>query len=461
MSTRDKIGVITDVKVSDLEGIDDEVRELLEETAKPPFFDPDHMDALASQLLDLHNGKPYDKRYVEMRRVLISSATWYQTRDGRTVGMLPDPVRNSVIKRLAELKEEDEKDVRTLCSALERASETLTSDGHVKDVNSSLDAWRDAVDAAQRFVAEPRRRGRFDLEDLQEADDGAALMCWIELIRRLVLTANLAHDNLAAPALEDGPLDADQLMTLWSALHGCDARFLAGALDIIASHTEPTVTSVRLEDPLEPGDTSWINSCAQLCQDVLEWARRSGVPAGHAEEAFPSWPNPRPRKESAGKRMATGPMLCGSFEKTVADDTTVELPEQFLEGSERVYVSKSDELPGTLVCQSERRHFCVLAQYVSGYQALKTHPEINEEKTDATFSAESIELYGPALATSVTDGSMSLSDCAPSFPAEPGTSVTMLGVDEHFEIMLTEDYERKLEELAPELEALLQSYYEE
>lgn len=461
MSTRDKIGIITDVKISDLEDIDDEVRKLLEETAEPPFFDPDRLDALASQLLDLRNGKPYDKRYVEMRRVLISSATWYQTRDGRTVGMLPGSVKSSVIKRLAELKEEDEKDVRTLCAALKRASETLTSDGHVKGVASSLDTLRDAVDAAQRFVAEPRRSGRFDLEDLREADSGAALMCWIELIRRLMLTADLAHDNLAAATLESGPFDANQLMALWRALHGCDARCLADALNIVVSHSEPTVTNVRLEDPLEPGDTSWTNSCAQLCQDVLEWARRNGVPADSAEEVSPSRPSPRPRKESAEERMATGPLLCGSFERTVADDSTVELPEQFLEGSERVYVSKSDELPGTLVCQSERRHFCVLAQYVSSYQALKTHPEVHGDKTDATFSAESIVLYGSARATSVTDGIMSLRDCAPSLPADPGTSVTMLGVDEHFEIMLTEDYERKLDELAPELDALLQSHYEE
>ena len=333
----------------------------------PLLLEPNSVEDLVAYLLELESPDRGSPGYAKLRTALLASATELETASGERVIALTESADRFVRERTSEFMHQDRHDLLSLGSELGLAAQTLSEDGRVFTSSSGAEAsWARAADAMESFLAMPRRRGRFDLEDLFMSVDGIhALANCIELLRRLLLAAGLALDTLGAATLGHRDLSGvDGAIALWKVSEGIAARRLAKSLAELASRT-PELSERGEVGCVRPGtgDTAWIESCSQLGQDVLRWVYDRGqATLTFAGAVGAAWPGPglygyddgekepgRARALCAAfeyRRDPEHPPLFGTHEATVSQDLVVPIPETLLEGADHLFVTEGVEEPG-------------------------------------------------------------------------------------------------------------------
>ena len=444
------------------------------EAVAPILLDPNSLDDLTSFLLDLESPRHNDPRYVKFRNVLLSSIWVYETTDGNRVAVLSEPVERFVRERISTIKDEDRGDLLALESELNRAIQTLSEDGRMaRSAHSVTSICGHAAHATESFLANPRRTRRLDLEDFLQSIDGVyALAGCVELLRRLLLAAGRSCDALGAATIGHHDFEGiDDAIFHWKVADGRAAYYLAEALVRLMSRTR------GLENNpfplLEPHSASWIEECSLVGQTVLRWVYGRGeATTNFATTVGAAWPGPalygyddgEEEPEAAHKlcsALESGmdpeiPLLCGTYETSVSREAIVPIPEKLLEGADHLYVAKSAEEPGALLCQVPSRRFAKLARLISDEQELKGYPWALADEFEREFA-----LYATGEKVAIVDGGLPLREVKVCGWAKPGMSITLLGLGDHFEIANTERHAAFEKEHGIELSELLQTYYQE
>lgn len=176
-----------------------------------------------SYLFNLESPKCGGPGYIRFRNVFLSSAWSYDTTNGNSVIVLEEPFERFAREKISEFMEEDRRELLSLGSELNHGAQALSEDGATPTSATSVttSAAR-AAGAMESFLAVPRRRSRFDLEDFFRSTDGVyALAGCIELLRRLLLAAGRAHDALGAATIGHHDFkSADDAVSLWKVAEG-------------------------------------------------------------------------------------------------------------------------------------------------------------------------------------------------------------------------------------------------
>lgn len=463
------------------DGLDVRAREALPsrspEAGTHLILAPDALDDLVAYLLELESPRHGDRGYVKFRNALLASALELETTGGEKVVVLAEPADRFVRERVSEFMAQDHHDLVSLDSELFRAVQTLSEEGRVLTSTSSAAAsWACASDAVESFLARPRRAERFDLEDFFLSVDGIYVLAnCVELFRRLLLAAGRALDALGAATLGHHDFSSvDDAVALWEVSEGSAARRLAKALAQLASRT-PSLSGREPDDALrpDPEDTSWIEPCSRLGQDVLRWVySQSRATLNFAGAVGVAWPGPglygyddgeeepgRARELCAAlrcRRDPEHPPLFGTHEATVSQDLVVPIPKALLEGADRLFVTESVDEPGGLFCQTPPRHFAKLARLIDSEQRLWGHPWTRASDHEGEFA-----LYASGEEVAVPEGGLPLRSVGACGWARPGASVLLLGLGDHFEIVSAERHAEYEGEHGIEPSELLQTYYQE
>lgn len=495
MSTWRRI-VLAKVGVNDLS---DGAREILlgsrgPEAGTPLILKPDSLDDLAAYLLELESPRYGDPGCARFRNALLASALELETKGGEKVVVLAEPAERLVRERTSEFMAQDRSDLLALSAEL-GAAQTLSEDGAMlADASSTVAFWSRAADAMESFLAAPRRAGRFDLEDFFLSVSGInCLALWIELLRHLLAVAGRALDTLGAATLGYHDFSGiDEAVVLWEVSQGSAARRLAKALAQLATRTQGLSGRVP-DDALrpEPDDTSWIESCSRLGQDVLRWIYGHGQGAlNFAAIVGVAWPGPalygyddeeaEPGKALElcaafkGGRDANHPLVFGTYEATVSQDLVVPIPEEFLDegAAERLFVTQSAEERGALFCQTPSRHYARIAQLISSEQELGGYPWdfIESGKSAASgdvpedFASdfeEEFALCASGEEVAIEGGGLPFLEVGTCGWAKPGASVVLLGLGDHFEIADAERHAAYEQQLGSDPSELLQTYFQD
>lgn len=455
------------------------------EAGAPLFLDPSALDEFVSYLFNLESPKCGGPGYIRFRNVFLSSAWRYDTTDGNSVVVLEEPFERFAREKISEFMEEDRRELLPLGSRLNLATQALSEDGAMSTSASSITASAaGAVGAMESFLAAPRRKTRFDLEDFFRSADGIyGLASCIELLRRLLLAAGRAHDALGAATIgHHNFASVDDAVSLWKVAEGAAAKRLTKALVRLMSRTpglsgrEETVSFSP-----EPGDTAWIESCSRVGQEALRWAYdRGDASINFASAVGAAWPGPTlygyddgeedPRGACelcaalARRRDPEMPLLYGTHEAVVSQDVVVPIPERLLEGVSRLYVTESAEEPGALFCQTSPRRFARLAQLIASEQELRGRPWNSIQSGETGFASDfedEFALYASGEEVAVVDGGLPLRELEACEWTRLGVSVVLLGVGDHFEIAEAERHASYEEEFGIELSELLDTYFQE
>ena len=455
------------------------------ETGAPLFLDPSALNEFASYLFNLESPKCEGPGYIKFRNVLLASASKYETADGNGVVVLDEPAETFAREKRSEFMEEDRRELLSLGSELNLAAQALSEDGAISAGASSVTAsTAHAVGAMESFLAAPRRRIRFDLEDFFRSADGiCGLAGCIELLRRLLLAAGRAHDALGAATIgRHNFASVDDAVLLWKVAEGAAAKRLTNALVRLMSRTprlsgrEETVGFSP-----EPGDTTWIESCSRVGQEALRWAYDHGDAAvSFASAVGAVWPGPASYGYDNGEENLRRawelcaalarredpeiPLLYGTHEAVVSRDLVVPITERLLEGARCLYVTESAEEPGALFCQTPPRRFARLAQLIVSEQELRGHPwnSIQNGETDfANDFEDEFALHTSGEEVAVVDGGLSLRELEACEWARSGASVVLLGVGDHFKIAEAERHASYEDKVDIELSELLDTYFQE
>lgn len=495
MSTWRKMG-ISEAGVDDL---GDAAREILlgcrsPEAGTPLLLKPGSLDDLVAYLLELESPRHGDRGFARFRNALLASALELETKGGEKVVVLAEPAERLVRERISEFMAQDRSDLLALSSEL-GAAQTLADDGALlANASSTVASWTRAADAMESFLEAPRRAGRFDLEDflLNGVDGIVALGLCVELQRLLLIAAGHALDTLGAATLGYHDFSGiDEAVAVWGMSQGSAARRLAKALAQLATRTQGLSGRVS-DDALrpEPGDTSWIEPCSRLGQDVLRWVYGRGQGAlNFASIVGVTWPGPALHgydDEEAepgmacelcaafkGGRDANHPLVFGTYEATVSQDLVVPIPEDLLdEGTESLFVKQSAEETGALSCQTSPRHFARLAQLISSEQEFGGYPWDFIENGGSSAPGDVPEDFASdfeqefALCASgegiaVEGGGLPLREIGTCGWAKPGTPVVLLGLGDHFEIADAERHAAYEQQLGSDPSELPQTYFQD
>lgn len=495
MSTWRKIG-LAKVGVDDL---GDGAREILlgsrrPEAGTPLILKPDLLDDLVAYLLELESPVHGSASFARFRNALLASALELETKGGEKVVMLAEPAERLVRERTSEFMAQDRSDLLALSAEL-GAAQTLSEDGAMlADASSTVASWSRAADAMESFLAAPRRACRFDLEDFFLSVNGInCLTVCIENLRRLLLAAGYALDTLGAATLGYHDFSGiDEAVAVWEMSQGSAARRLTKALAQLATRTQGLSGRVP-DDALrpEPDDTSWIESCSRLGQDVLRWVYGRGQGAlNFAAIVGVAWPGPalygyddeeaEPGKALElcaafkGGRDANHPLVFGTYEATVSQDLVVPIPEEFLDegAAERLFVTQSTEEPGALSCQTPFRRFARLAQLISSEQEFGGYPwdfiesgkSATSEDVPEDFASdfeEEFALCASGEEVAIEGGGFPLREVGTCSWAKPGTSVVLLGLGDHFEIADAGRHAAYEQQLGSDPSELLRAYFQD
>lgn len=488
MSTWRKIGIAE----IGTDSIDTEALRYLTESRSPEasaplFLDPSAsaLDEFVSYLFNLESPKCGGPGYIRFRNVFLSSAWSYDTKNGNSVVVLEEPFERFAREKISEFMEEDRRELLFLGSELNHATQALSEDGATPTRASSVTASAaHAVAAMESFLAAPRRRSRFDLEDFFRSTDGVyALAGCIELLRRLLLAAGRAYDVLGAATIGHHDFaSVDDAVSLWKVAEGAAAKRLTKALVRLMSRT-PGLSGREeaVSFSPEPGDTTWIESSSRVGQEVLRWAYdRGGDAINIASAVGAAWPGPALYGYDDGKEDPSGacelcaalarrrdpeiPLLCGTHEAVLSQDLVVSIPERLLEGARCLYVTESAEEPEALFCQTPSRRFARLAQLITSEQELRGYPwnSIQGGETDfASDFEDEFSLRASGEEVAVVDGVLPLRGLGACEWARPGAPVMLLGAGDHFEIAEAERHTSHEEGLGIEPSELLDTYFQE
>lgn len=391
MSTRDKLG-FTNYTAKDLEP--DALESISEwydiSKGELMMLDPSLIEELASYLIDSEETYP-DCRFMTMLRVLFRSGYLCRTLDGNDVYILTEKTGRAVSKRLMQLLEEDDTELRKLDETLCDALLTVREDGRIDGpASQALDAWSRAAGAFESFVTRPRRARRVDLEDMLFSLNAMnSLIDVLELFRRLLLAAGVAYDKLAAATLDHfGISGIGHAVDIWRVADGRIARRLGMALSELAARTPGAELICEFPEDVAVGNTTWITAYSRLGQSVMGWVLARDEVIQNFVAVGPLWPGPAVYggdDEEANAYAAcklcsylssearhVGKLLTGSEECIVKEDLTIQLPARFTDGEDSAYLSvATDEIGSYLVGRPAERHFSELAKSIRSEMSLE------------------------------------------------------------------------------------------
>lgn len=152
MSTWRKIGIAeVDVDALDNETLQDLIESRSPEADTPFFLDPSALNEFVSYLYNLESPSYGGPGYIKFRNVLLASAWRYETADGNSVVVLDEPTESFTREKIAELMEEDRRDLLALGSTLNHAVHALSEEGvvptHAFSATESVDCAAGAMDS--------------------------------------------------------------------------------------------------------------------------------------------------------------------------------------------------------------------------------------------------------------------------------------------------------------------------
>ena len=434
---------------------------------EPVLFDDALREVLALYLC--YGSFPGDRGYVSILESLSRWGVPVTTTDGRRLRAFDERIEGIILGRVGDDEARDATRMGTIRDRIGDALRTLGEDGSIAAPSGARpsEAWRGAVDEVDSFFGTFARPVLRDLEDLSEGPEPTCLTDALELLRRLLLAARRAGEELvAATAGERGlSLGLDEARETYLTASGSDARRLGHMLAILARQTpslegdEAVAGARRVEGP------EWVARYAGLGRAIAAWeAERSGAP--DLPGLGRTWPSPGDEAvdPTADERLAPAlrflheltdrtdqRFLNGSFPETVRGGC-VSIPDRYLDGGQAIVYAfaAKDEDGGTyLSCQGETRHLGRLADIVDGKGTANLMPwEASLVGRDGSAFDWACLLEGR---TRVRSGNQVSLDDIGGFRLEDGEEVVVSGAGDHFEIRTRESYERAGERLRQRL----------
>lgn len=283
------------------------------------------------------------------------------------------------------------------------------------------------------------------------------LACSVETLRRLLLASGRAYNNLGAATLGDYDFaNPDDAVSLWKIAEGTSARHLTEFLSSLGSCTPSAHIEKYKASAPETGETSWIETCSRVGQDVLRWAYSNKEAVSKFAPVVGSvWPGPAvygygngseaPQEacklslELVGGYGANKPLF-GIDYVVVEDDHSLVIPERLLENSNVLYANvHSEDGQMAIVCQGEVRHFYNLAKNI------REEYELEACAWGPSEVAINFDEWFMVLAGSkqipVKEGRISIQEFEQSTNIHPGSEVCILGNGDYLEMFATEPYE--------------------
>ena len=436
-------------------------------SGEPVLFDDTLREVLALYLC--YGSFPGDRGYVSILGSLSRWGVPVTATDGRRLRAFDERIEGIILERVRDDEARDAARMGTVRERIGDALRTLGEDGSIAaPVDARPDeAWRRAVDEVDSFFGTFARPVLRDLEDLSEGPEPTCLTDALELLRRLLLAARRAGEELvAATAGERGlSLGLDEAREAYLTASGSDARRLGHMLAILARQTPSLENDVAVAGARGADGPEWVSRYAGLGRAIAAWKEgRDGVP--DLPGLGRMWPSPDDESVDpmADERLAPAfrflhelmdrtdqRFLNGSFPETVRGGC-VSIPVRYLDGGQAVVYAfaAKDEDGGTfLSCQSETRHLGRLADIVSGEGIANLTPW----ETPLVGRGGSAFDWACLLAgrTRVHPGNQVSLDDIEGFRLEDGEKVVVSGAGDHFEIRTRESYERAGERLRQRL----------
>ena len=434
---------------------------------EPVLFDDALREVLALYLC--YGSFPGDRGYVSILGSLSRWGVPLTAADGRRLRAFDERIEGIILGRVGDDEARDATRMGTIRDRIGDALRTLGEDGSIAAPGGARpdEAWRGAVDEVDSFFGTFARPVLRDLEDLSEGPEPTCLTDALELLRRLLLAARRADEELvAAAAGERGlSLGLDEAREAYLTAHGSDARRLGHMLAILARQTPSLEDDVAVAGARGADGPEWVSRYAELGRAIAAWeAERSGLP--DLPGLGRTWPSPGDEAvdPAADERLAPAlrflheltdragqRFLNGSFPETVHCGR-VSIPDRYLDGGQAVvyaFAAKDEDGGAYLYCQGETRHLGRLADIVSG----KGIANLMSWETPLVGRDGSAFDWACLLEgrTRVRPGNQVSLDDIEGFRLEDGEEVVVSGSGDHFEIRTRESYERAGERLRQRL----------
>lgn len=433
---------------------------------EPVLFDDALREVLALYLC--YGSFPGDRGYVSILGSLSRWGVPVTATDGRRLRAFDERIEGIILGRVGDDEARDATRMGTVRDRIGDALRTLGEDGSIAASGDARprEAWRGAVDEVDSFFGTFARPVLRDLEDLSEGPEPTCLTDALELLRRLLLAARRAGDELVAAAAERGlSLGLDEARELYLTAHGSDARRLGHMLLILARQTPSLEDDEAVAGARGTDGREWVSRYAELGRAIAAWeAERSGLP--DLPGLGRTWPSPGDEAvdPAADEKLAPAlrflheltdrtdqHFLNGSFPETVRGGC-ISIPDRYLDGGQTVVYAfaAKDEDGGTfLSCQSETRHLGRLANIVSGKGIASLTPwEAPLVGRDGSAFDWACLLEGR---TRVQPRNQVSLDDIEGFRLEDDQEVVVSGAGDHFEIRTRESYDRATERLRQRL----------
>lgn len=352
------------------------------------LIDPDGINEFTCYLLNREGPGPYpDGDYLELRRMILASATAVDLPDGGRIVVLSEGMSRIVSDGMEEIRRDDNAKLGLVERALSSALAEVGANGNIPaDADEALRAWTHAVDEVEAFFSTQRYAGLLDLEDMLEAPEAPyALAGMLELFRRMLLAAARSKDDIGAATLGHFEFHGvDDAVSRWRISEGEPAKRLGKAIADLASRTPGFVMPPHLDDA-QAGAAAWIPAYSRFGQEVMGWALGRAERRLELADVGWAWPGPSlygyddgeedPRAASqllgalsSGGRGGDGAVP--ELHDVIVDDKfSIKLPERFIKAGCPIYVSEECDGCGTyLSCVSESAHFGYLADLIADEQ---------------------------------------------------------------------------------------------
>ena len=433
---------------------------------EPVLFDDTLREVLALYLC--YGSFPGDRGYVSILGSLSRWGVPVTATDGRRLRAFDEKIEGIILGRVGDDEARDATRMGIVRDRIGDALRTLGEDGSIAAPGGARpdEARRGAVDEVDSFFGTFARPVLRDLEDLSEGPEPTCLTDMLELLRRLLLAARRAGDELVAAAAERGlSLGLDEARELYLTAHGSDARRLGHMLAILARQTPSLEDDEAVAGARGADGPEWVSRYAELGQTIAAWeTERSGVPdLPGLGRTWPSTGN-EPVDPMADERLASAlrflheltdrtdqRFLNGSFPETVRGGC-VSIPDRYLDGGQTVvyaFAAKDEDGGAYLYFQGETRHLGRLADIVNGKGIANLMPwETPLVGRDGSAFDWACLLEGR---TKVRPGNQVSLDDIEGFNLEDGEEAVVSGAGDHFEIRTREGYERAGERLRQRL----------
>ena len=434
---------------------------------EPALFDDTLREVLALYLC--YGSFPGDRGYVSILESLSHWGVPVTATDGRRLRAFDERIEGVILGRVRDDEARDAARMGTVRKRIGDALRTLGEDGSVAATGGALprEAWRRAVDEIDSFFGTFARPVLWDLEDLSEGPEPTCLTDALELLRRLLLAARRADEELvAAAAGERGfSLGLDEARELYLTASGNDTRCLGHMLLILARQTPSLEGDGAVAGARGADGPGWVSRYAGLGRAIAAWAaERDGLPA--LPGLGRTWPSTGDEAidPTGNERLAPAlrflheltdrtdqRFLNGSFPETVHSGC-VSIPDRYLDGGQAVvyaFAAKDEGGGAYLYCRGEARHFGRLADIVNGEGVANLMPwETSLVERDGSAFDWACLLEGR---TRVQPGNQINLDDIEGFNLGDGEEVVVSGTGDHFEIRTKESYERAGERLRQRL----------